>query len=181
MDRLLKTENTTLKGFLAKYQTKESNMCAQVDKVHSQSNLVSYENINLHSRLNQRYQEARILLIKKISIRGKLRKTCKQTEDNPDDLQSWIFLLFVYMNYFLHEDMQDFRFCGMSGSRFWLFSYSIPLSLSLCYPYTSHFVYEFDINISLNQWLMVWSLSLAILLLLIKFWRVFKCKISIGC
>ena len=102
-------------------------------------------------------------------------------KQNPNDLQSWIFLLFVYMNYLLHEGMQDFGFWGMSGSRFWLFSYSIPLSLSLCYLYISCFVYEFDTNISLNQWLMVWNLSLAILLLLIKFWRVFKRKISFGC
>ena len=52
LDRLLKTENTTLKSLLAQYQTKELDMCAQVDKFHYPFNLVSYENRKLHSTLN---------------------------------------------------------------------------------------------------------------------------------
>ena len=66
------TKNTTLKDRVAQYQTKELDMCAQVDKFHSQANLVSYENVNLRSRLNQRYQEAHILLIENRSLKEKL-------------------------------------------------------------------------------------------------------------
>ena len=72
LDQFIRTENTTLKDLLAQYQTKESDMCAQVDKFCCQANLVRYENRKLHSRLNQRYQEACILLIENRSLREKL-------------------------------------------------------------------------------------------------------------
>lgn len=92
LDRFIKIENTTLKGRLAPYQVKELDMCAQVDKFCSQANLLSHENRKLHSRLNRRYQEARILLIENGSLRKKLRRTGQEVEDeaedNPDDTQS---------------------------------------------------------------------------------------------
>jgi hypothetical protein len=72
LDRLLKTENTTLKSHLAQSWAQESNMCAQMDKFHSQANTLSFENRKLQSRLNRRYQETRIILIENRYLRKKL-------------------------------------------------------------------------------------------------------------
>ena len=60
-------------------------MCAQMDKFSSQANTLSFENRKLHSRLNCRYQETRILLIENRSLRKKLHSTGKEVENEADE------------------------------------------------------------------------------------------------
>jgi regulator of replication initiation timing len=84
LDRFLKTKNTTLKGHLAQSRAQESEMCAQLDKFHSQANTLSFENRKLQSRLNRRYQETHILLIENKSLRKQLHSTGQEVENEAD-------------------------------------------------------------------------------------------------